>query len=341
MPGKPIISAFGTLIVSALLTATCASSTRAQRRHPPKAPNNLLATLDQDDRHCVQQSGLDKSVAVTPIQLAVNRRRQILVRGSGLCLCGAQNCAFWIYQKTGQNYELLLKGTGSTKVEAVRASAKGYRNVVSESHASASETIVRTYRYDGSRYQLLTCVNRAYYDDNGKYTTKPTNRPCGDEDPGESSTKVPANILAQELTTIDNRKLKLSDYSDRVLVVSLFASCVPCRSNIPDLNILDRNLKNEVQVIGVVAREDDKELEPLRQFTQVLKVNFPVVWQDIGFTDSLSNLVPGLHVLPQTFIIDREGRIRKHFRGFDAKDTPALVREALDQVRAKDAMRTR
>jgi hypothetical protein len=193
MPGKPIISAFGTLIVSALLTATCASSTRAQHRRAPKAPNDLLAILDQEDRDCVEQSGLDKSVVVTPIQLSKNRS-QILVKGSGLCLCGAQNCAFWIYQKTGRNYELILKGTGSTKVEAARAAANGYRNVVSESHASASETIVRTYRFDGSRYQLLTCVNRAYYDDNGKYTKKPTNRPCGDENPNEGTVKVPTSF---------------------------------------------------------------------------------------------------------------------------------------------------
>jgi len=189
MPGTPIISVFGTFIVCALLTAACASSTRAQHHTPPKAPAELLTTLDQEDRDCVRQSGLDKSVVVTPIQLAANRSRQILVKGSGLCLCGAQNCGFWIYQKTGRNYDLLLKGTGSTKVVAARAAANGYRNVVSESHASASETIVRTYRYDGSRYQLQRCVNRAYYDDNGKYTKHPIYRPCGEDGPGEESVR--------------------------------------------------------------------------------------------------------------------------------------------------------
>jgi len=193
MPRKPITSAFGTLIVAALLTGIYSSSARAQRRNPPKAPNDLLGILDQEDRDCVLQSGLDNSVTARPIQLSRNRR-QILVRGSGLCLCGAQNCGFWIYQKTGRNFELLLKGAGSTKVRAGWASANGYRNVVSESHASASETIVRTYRYDGSRYQLQTCVNRAYYDDNGKYTTKPTHRPCGDADPTEGTVKVPTSL---------------------------------------------------------------------------------------------------------------------------------------------------
>lgn len=178
MSGNPIISAFGIFILSALSIGICSSRAQGQRAHRPKAPDSLLEILDDEDRDCVRQSGLDKSVTVTPIQLAKTRRPQLLVKGSGLCLCGAQNCAFWIYQKTGQDYELLLKGAGSIKVKAARTSANGFRDVISESHASAAETIVRTYRFDGARYQLHTCVNRAFYDDNGKYTAKPTNRPC-------------------------------------------------------------------------------------------------------------------------------------------------------------------
>jgi len=123
--------------------------------------------------------------------------------------------------------------------------------------------------------------------------------------------------------------------------VTLFASwCVPCRANIPDLNVISRNLKKEVQVIGIVARENDRDIEALRSFTVSLDIKFPVVWEEIGFTDSLSNLIQGVHVLPQVFIIDNQGRVRKHFRGFNREYTPALVREALDQLRVKDATRT-
>ena len=156
--------------------------TRANQGQSPRhlsAPTSLLEILDKEDRDCVvTEGGLSKTVSVRPIQLAAGRSRQILVRGSGLCLCGAQNCLFWIYRKTGNRYDLLLTGTGSTKVRAGQKSAKGYRDVITESHASANETILRTYRYDGSQYQLERCLNRAYYDDNGNYTTKPTYRPC-------------------------------------------------------------------------------------------------------------------------------------------------------------------
>jgi len=166
------------ILIACSILSLLPSASLGQSRRRLSAPTALLEILDKDDRDCVTtRGGLGKTVNVQPIQLA-DHSSQILVRGSGLCLCGAQNCLFWIYRQTGNRYELLLNGTGSTKVRAGQKSAKGYRDVITESHASAMETILRTYRYDGSQYQLQRCVNRAYYDDNGKYTTKPTYRPC-------------------------------------------------------------------------------------------------------------------------------------------------------------------
>jgi hypothetical protein len=172
------MKSIGILMTCSFLSLLPAVSQGQSRRHL-SAPPALLEILDKEDRDCVVTGGgLGKAVHVQSIQLAADRTSQILVRGSGLCLCGAQNCLFWIYRKTGNRYELLLSGTGSTRVKAGQKSAKGYRDVITESHASANETILRTYRYDGSQYQPGRCVNRAYYDDNGNYTKKPTYRPC-------------------------------------------------------------------------------------------------------------------------------------------------------------------
>ena len=179
MPDKIRLRSIVVLTASAFLISVLATISQGQTQARLEAPKQLLDVLDPDDRNCVvTNGGLSKSVHVQPIQLSADRSRQMLVRGSGLCLCGAQNCGFWIYRKVGSKYELLLNGTGSTKVRAGQKSAKGYRDVISEIHASANETILRTYRYDGAQYQLQSCVNRAYYDDNGKYVKQPIDRPC-------------------------------------------------------------------------------------------------------------------------------------------------------------------
>lgn len=163
------------ILITCSLISLMPGANQAQSPRRLSAPPALLEILDKEDRDCVvTNGGPGKAVDVHSIQLAADRSRQILVRGSGLCLCGAQNCLFWIYRQTGNRYELLLSGAGSTKVKAGQKSAKGYRDVVTQSHASAMETILRTYRYDGSQYQLERCVSRAFYDDNGK----PTYRPC-------------------------------------------------------------------------------------------------------------------------------------------------------------------
>jgi len=159
------------------------SPNAAAQTRPPVAPKSLLAELEKDDRDCVvNNGGLPKNVRAESIELT-RHGEQMLVRGSGVCLCGAQNCGFWIYQKKGNKTELLLKGAGAIKVSAGRHFSKGFRDVISVSHASAIETIIRTYRYDGSRYQLRKCVSRGFFDDSGKQTRAPVERPCEEKPP--------------------------------------------------------------------------------------------------------------------------------------------------------------
>lgn len=173
MSGKRRFVSVGTLAACSFLIAFLCARVEAQKRRLT-APESLLEVLEREDRDCVVSGGgLRKAVTVQPIQLSTRNGQQILVKGSGLCLCGAQNCYFWIYRKTRSTYELLLAGAGSTKVRAGKQFANGFRDVISESHASAMETIIRTYRYDGAHYQLQRCVSRAYYD-----TKRPTYRPC-------------------------------------------------------------------------------------------------------------------------------------------------------------------
>ena len=169
------------LCCSALVAVT-ASTASAQHRASIPPSNKLLQVLDKDDRDCVMTNGgLSKAVTVRSMQLAANGTSQLLIKGSNSCLCGAQNCGFWIYRKRKGEYDLLLAGPGVIAIKAGNDSARGYRDIISQSHASANETIVRTFRFDGTEYRLTRCESRAYYDDNGKPTKAPISRPCSSE----------------------------------------------------------------------------------------------------------------------------------------------------------------
>jgi hypothetical protein len=167
------------VVLCGLLFSFFTNPGRSQTPRKIKAPQTMLRDLDEEDRQCVvNEGGLQKHVQVRPIDVTPSNNGEVLVRGSSSCLCGAQNCGFWIYRKVSGQYELLLKGIGSTKVRLGRNYAHGYRDVVAESHASAIQTIIRTYQFDGRLYRQVRCVSRDYFDENGAQIKKPRYRPC-------------------------------------------------------------------------------------------------------------------------------------------------------------------
>src|SRR6476660_7326057 len=76
--------------------------------------------------------------------------------------------------------------------------------------------------------------------------------------PTQSVVRLPSSILDRELATLDDRRLKLSDYSNRTIVLNLFASwCGPCRVNLPDLIDLKRSyVGHPIEVIGLVSQKN-------------------------------------------------------------------------------------
>ena len=151
--------------------------------------------------------------------------------------------------------------------------------------------------------------------------------------PTQTVVTLPSSILDRELTTIDDRHLKLSDYSNRTIVLNLFASwCGPCRMNLPDLIELKRSyVGHPIEVIGLVSQKNDPDIDVVRKFVQDQGVNFQVVWDTENIGDSLIKAVNGRSVLPDTFVIVR-GTVRKTFSGFNPSMTTQLLRETLDQI---------
>lgn len=100
-------------------------------------------------------------------------------------------------------------------------------------------------------------------------------------------------------------------------VVNLFASwCTPCRAEHPLLTELASD--PAVRLTGVLYKDTD---ENGRAFLNELGDPFGVIVRD---ADGLLGLDFGITGVPETFLIDGEGRIVKHYRGML---TPADVRE--------------
>ncbi len=112
-----------------------------------------------------------------------------------------------------------------------------------------------------------------------------------------------------ELKTIDGRPFRLSDYRGRVVLLNFWATwCVPCKAEIPALSALDRELgPRGFEVIGVTTH-DAPDL--VRDYQQDIKMDYTVAFGEESVATSYA-----VGVLPTTFLIDRQGRVRKTIIG--------------------------
>lgn len=105
--------------------------------------------------------------------------------------------------------------------------------------------------------------------------------------------------------------IKLSDLKGQVVVMNFWASwCGPCRKEMPLLEELYVKYKD----LGVVLLGINVESEPGKafKFLEKVPVSFPILLDKENKVTELYSV----DAMPTTVIIDRDGQIRTHHRGY-------------------------
>ncbi len=113
-----------------------------------------------------------------------------------------------------------------------------------------------------------------------------------------------------ELTTLDGKTVKLSDYKGTPVVLNFWASwCTPCRKEFPEFRTALADAKGKWALVGVNT-QDNIESDG-RSFAKEQQATWPN-----GFdADGAVALGYGVKELPQTFFIDKLGIVRAHLYG--------------------------
>jgi len=142
---------------------------------------------------------------------------------------------------------------------------------------------------------------------------------------------LPASVMETSFPLLEGKQHRLADYAGKVVVVDIWATwCGPCRREIPHLVALAKEFKGRsVEVLGLTTEDPAKDTEKVRQFVGEFKINYPIGWANGGFA---SGLMKGRNSIPQTYVIGRDGQVRKYFVGFNAETSPPQLRAAVEEA---------
>jgi len=116
---------------------------------------------------------------------------------------------------------------------------------------------------------------------------------------------------APDFTVQDaQNKITLSQYRGQVVVLNFWATwCAPCVEELPSLVEMQRRLKAKGVIVLAVSVDVDESA--YRKFVKDHSVNVLTVRDP----DQKSNSLYGTSLFPETYVIDRNGLMRRKFIG--------------------------
>ncbi|HVG39624.1 MAG TPA: cytochrome c biogenesis protein CcdA [Pyrinomonadaceae bacterium] len=139
-----------------------------------------------------------------------------------------------------------------------------------------------------------------------------------------------ARLPDAEFRTLDGQAYSLNDLRGRVVLVNFWATwCGPCRAEIPEFNVMQRELEGRGLTIVGVSTQDTPE--QIRNFQRDLKQDYQLLLAGDDVPAKFGN-GPGL---PVSYILDREGRVRKKVIGAsDRAGFESVIKPLLDEASA-------
>lgn len=135
------------------------------------------------------------------------------------------------------------------------------------------------------------------------------------------------------LPDLEGRTFRLSELRGKVVLINFWASwCPPCVDEMPSLERLHRALRDKG--LEVVAISVDESIEVIERFRQENDLSFTMLF------DEDAKVAHGFQTFkyPETYIVDREGRLLSKIVGPKNWITPAIMLEVVGLLKSDQSI---
>ncbi len=142
---------------------------------------------------------------------------------------------------------------------------------------------------------------------------------------------LPESFRGRKIKGIDSGSFSLADFSGKVVVINLWASwCGPCRREVPEYERVRKAYADrEVEFIGLTTEDPRSSADRVNQFLRDVKFGFRLGWAD---RDTARTLMNGKSGIPQTMVIDGDGRIVDQWTGYAPGHSGEKLKRTIDHA---------
>ncbi|MFL6373661.1 MAG: TlpA disulfide reductase family protein [Pyrinomonadaceae bacterium] len=143
---------------------------------------------------------------------------------------------------------------------------------------------------------------------------------------------VASSLADAEFELLDGSKLKVSGEKGKVVLLNIWGIwCGPCRAEMPQLiKLQDQYRDKGLEIVGLNIGDEDggvESVDAIKKFVEAQHLNYTIARAvDPAGTKAFYE-VTKKSVVPQSVLVDRQGRLRGVFAGFGAN-----VSQSLDQT---------
>lgn len=169
---------------------------------------------------------------------------------------------------------------------------------------------------------VFSCTNAprsaSNADGNGGDNAAPANSQTASVDPSVYP-PLPSGLAEADFELIDGTKFKVSDKKGKVLLLNIWGTwCGPCRAEMPTLIALQDKYRDKgFEIIGLNIGDGSgvpETNEQITKFVEEMKLNYTIARSSNANTREFYH-VSKAEVVPQSVLVDKEGRLRGVFVG--------------------------